>query len=124
MNILKTIKRLEKLKKKAAKGKWIVGDVSGTCHIDHKTGYHSGPPSCKYDWKIISGNKREKCCVSIKPNLTLIGYDDSGTMLKNPNTAALIAESNNALPDIAEFVKEAWDLLERHKFHDFLDKYK
>lgn len=76
-------------------GPWRLGYVSGTCHINHESKRHPGPPECVYNYTISADTDVNKCCVAALPNVQLIGFDDWGPVL-NQADAAFIVEACNA----------------------------
>lgn len=82
-------------------GPWFVGDWHGQCHIDHDHSLFE----CKYDYELFYGAEDCKVvsCGDVKKPIQLIGWDDYGTVLKNPADARLIS----AAPEILVSLKDA-----------------
>ena len=70
---------------------WVVGDWRGQCHIKHRHGFEE----CVYDYTLETTGD-SACCISLDGARILIGWDEYGTVLKNPADAAFIVKAVNA----------------------------
>lgn len=68
-------------------GIWVNGRVEGRCHMKHQ----HGQGRCTYDYRIDPGGGS----ISIAPNVTLVGYDETDEILSPPNAAAIARQRNN-----------------------------
>lgn len=79
-------------------GEWIKGCYNGQCHKKHKHKGKTGDDPCIYEYTLD-----ESPCVSIAPNITLIGWDDYGTVLGDDD-ANFIAAASRIAPDIRQLL--------------------
>lgn len=92
----KLLTELERLDKERTPGEWLNGDWGGRCFMNHSHQRNS----CDYKYTL----NKESPCISLAPNITLIGYDEYGPVL-NKNNAEFIVACANALPQLIKVIR-------------------
>lgn len=110
------LKELEEKARAAKPGPYLKGSWSGLCHLNHQ----HGRSNCIYEYTL----NKESPCISINPNITLIGYDEYGPVLEEEEAQYFCAANPTAILSLIERLRECEDTLNCYAGYDGLvEKY-
>lgn len=112
-------KKLRELAEGATPGPWKQGMVSGRCRKpSHGKSHHPGPlgkDPCVYAYTISNADDYECRHVSIEPNITLIGSDESGPVLSESNAAFIAAVNPQTVIALLDEIERLRMLVDKYR---------